>query len=481
MRTYVIKRLLLMIPTFFAISLIVFLILNLAPGRPGGMAMGAEQAESADTSGSKREAYRIFKQQFNLNKPVIFNTRFALATKEIQRYLAAIVYKNVSSRELIKAQDNLEDYGVYAVPHLVSIMNDSSDPKLRDMAVIILTQNVPRQVISRYAESLSDVEKKLNREIDQERIMLKQWIYRFDDPEEKKREIIGKWKTWYEQNNDRYNYSFGEKLKIFFIDTRFAKYWSNLINFDFGVSHIDKQPVLKKILSKLKYSLSLSVTSLLLAYLISVPLGVFSAVKQNTVYDRIISVILFMLYSLPSFFVASLLLTTISEGSDFGWKLFPTGGFQSRTYMSMTTIDQAKDIIWHLILPVICLTYGSLASLSRYARSGLLEVIRSDYIRTARAKGLSEFQVILKHAVRNGMIPILTLLGTILPVVLGGSVIIEVIFGIDGMGLLAYKAILYRDYNVIMGVQLISAFLVLIGILISDFSYALVDPRITFK
>jgi len=480
MRTYIIKRLLLMIPTFCAISLIVFLILNLAPGRPGGASLGADQAESADTSGSKREAYRIFKHQFNLDKPVIFNTRFALEKSEIERCIQAIIYKNVSTRELIKAQDDLEDYGYYAVPHLVAIMNESQDTRIRDLAAITLGQNAPRQLINEYASQLSAEEKKLNREIDQERVMMRQWSFRFTDPEETKLAMIESWRKWYESNRDRYEYSFLEKVKIFFIDTRFAKYWANLVHLDFGVSHIDKQPVLQKIFSKLKYSLSLSVTSLLLAYIISLPLGIFSAVKQNSVYDRIISVILFMLYSLPSFFVASLLLSTLSQGSDY-IKIFPTGGFQSRDYMDMTALEQVKDVIWHLVLPIACLTYGSFASLSRYARSGLLEVIRSDYIRTARAKGLSEFVVIFKHAVRNGLIPILTLLGTILPVVLGGSVIIEVIFGIDGMGLLAFKAILNRDYNVIMGVQLISAVLVLIGILISDISYAFVDPRITFK
>jgi peptide/nickel transport system permease protein len=145
-----------------------------------------------------------------------------------------------------------------------------------------------------------------------------------------------------------------------------------------------------------------------------------------------------------------------------------------------TTLEIFGDIVWHMVLPVICLTYGSLAVLSRYARTGLLDVIRSDYIRTARAKGLSEFVVILKHAVRNGMIPILTLLGTTLPVLIGGSIIIEFIFNIEGMGKLMLTAINYRDFNIIMGVLLISSILTLLGILLSDISYALVDPRISF-
>jgi peptide/nickel transport system permease protein len=159
----------------------------------------------------------------------------------------------------------------------------------------------------------------------------------------------------------------------------------------------------------------------------------------------------------------------------------PVSGFSSDGMRQNATMwVYFKDILTHLVLPVACLTYGALAVLSRYARTGLLDVINSDYIRTARAKGLSEPVVILKHAVRNGMIPILTLLASTLPALVGGSVIIEFIFDIPGIGNLIYAAVLQKDFNVVMGVLLISAVMTLIGVLISDISYALVDPRITF-
>ena len=189
-----------------------------------------------------------------------------------------------------------------------------------------------------------------------------------------------------------------------------------------------------------------------------------------------------MLYSLPGFFVATLLLTLFSFGSDYeSLRWFPTGGFRSRDAMQLTSAGQVRDIAYHLVLPMFCMTYGSLASLSRYMRTGLLDVIRSDYVRTARAKGLPEFQVIGRHAVRNGLLPILTLLAGLLPAVLGGSVIIEYIFGIPGMGLWIVDSIFARDYNAIMVVQLFSTLLVLVGILLTDLSYALVDPRIRFE
>jgi peptide/nickel transport system permease protein len=224
------------------------------------------------------------------------------------------------------------------------------------------------------------------------------------------------------------------------------------------------------------------VGSLLLAYLIAIPLGIFSAVRKGTPEDRALTLGLFMLYSLPTFFVATLLLYFFSEGSDYrSLRIFPTGGFMSADTSDLTTWGALRDLLWHLILPLFCLTYGSLAALSRYMRTGLLDVIRADYIRTARAKGLSERTVIGKHALRNGLLPILTLLAGLLPAILGGSVIVEYIFGIPGMGLWIVESIYQRDYNVILVVELFSTILVLVGILLTDLSYALVDPRIRYE
>jgi peptide/nickel transport system permease protein len=147
----------------------------------------------------------------------------------------------------------------------------------------------------------------------------------------------------------------------------------------------------------------------------------------------------------------------------------------------MTTLGRIGDVLWHVVLPLACMTYGSLAALSRYMRAGLLDVLQADFIRTARAKGLSERVVIGKHALRNGLLPIVTLLAGLLPAVLGGSVIVEFIFGIPGMGLWIIDSIYQRDYNVIMAVQLFSTVLVLFGLLLTDLGYALVDPRIRYE
>jgi peptide/nickel transport system permease protein len=192
------------------------------------------------------------------------------------------------------------------------------------------------------------------------------------------------------------------------------------------------------------------------------------------------ALIVFALYSLPSFFVGTLLITYFARGQPNAvWELFPDGRFEDVDAWEGTTTDRLGNIVWHVVAPIFCMTYASLAALSRYSKTGLLNVIRSDYVRTARAKGLSEFRVILKHAARNGIIPIVTLLGTSLPVVVGGSFIIETIFTIPGFGLLMVESIRNNDFTVIIGNTLIIAILVMLGILLSDLLYAIVDPRIS--
>lgn len=484
MGAYIIRRLLIMVPTFLGISLIVFLVLNLAPGRPGAQ-QRADLAADANAEGTQ-ESFRIFREQFHLDKPTLFNTRFLLTEQEVESELSKLVSGSGSTAaERVHAQDALEDFGSYALPHLVNIAEAAhreGRAELRDVTIGMARLAARRPLVEPFNPNPNEALRELNRQIDLENAEIRGFSYAKSATDDEKGAVVGRLRAWYEQRRARFTLSTGQRLKVFFLETRFANYWKNLARLDFGVSLVSREPVLATLLSKVKYSLSLSVGSLLLAYLVSIPLGIFSAVKKNTTPDRVLTVGLFMLYSLPSFFVATLLLFFFSEGSDYPLlRWFPTGGWKSTGASERTWLEQGADVARHLVLPLFCLTYGSLAALSRYMRTGLLEVIRSDYVRTARAKGLPEVSVIGKHALRNGLMPILTLLSGLLPAILGGSVIIEYIFGIPGMGLWMVNSIYQRDYNVIMAVQLLSTILVLVGVLLTDLSYALVDPRIRYS
>ncbi len=263
------------------------------------------------------------------------------------------------------------------------------------------------------------------------------------------------------------------------IHIRYLKWLGGMLTLDFGRSIKDNRLVRDKIAERIPVSIQISFISLILAYLISVPIGVLSSVKHGTWGEQGLTVFLFILYSLPNFWVATLLMMFFCGGQFLYW--FPISGLESRAAENYTLIPWLLDRVWHLVLPVTCMTYGSLAYLSRFAKSGMLEVIRQDYITTARAKGLSEKVVIFKHAFRNSLIPIITLAAMLVPAMIGGSIIIETIFGIPGMGQLSFEAILSRDYPTIMGITTIAAVLTLLGLMVSDILYVLIDPRISFE
>lgn len=252
-----------------------------------------------------------------------------------------------------------------------------------------------------------------------------------------------------------------------------------LVTFDFGTSYKDHRPVIKKISEALPVTLLLNFISIFLIYFISVPLGVFSAVTTLRGLDRLLTLLLFFLYSLPSFWVAMLLIIYLGGGEY--WDLFPIVGIVSPGIEELPFWGKIGNLLWHLVLPVTVLTYGGFAFLSRFSRAQLLEVVRQDFIRTARAKGLAERVVLFKHGLRNSMIPLITLMGTLLPAMIGGSVIVEQIFSIPGMGRLGFEAVLSRDYPTVMAIATIEALLTLVGMLISDLLYVVVDPRISFE
>ena len=257
-------------------------------------------------------------------------------------------------------------------------------------------------------------------------------------------------------------------------------WFGKMLQGDLSRSFREKRPVTKVIGERIGPTLILSVTSLLLSYFLAIPMGLYATVRSGTIRERTLSTLLYMLYSIPSYVAGLLLLTIFYVRLEGTWLQLPLGQITSPGYEELGFFAQIRDRLWHMILPVACATYGGLAYYSRFIKANMEEVIRQDYIRTARAKGVTPTNVVFHHAFRNTLIPFVTMLGLTLPGLLGGFVILESVFSWPGMGLLYLEAIGTRDYPVIMGLTLIYAVLTLAGQLLADVLYAVVDPRVTY-
>ena len=258
------------------------------------------------------------------------------------------------------------------------------------------------------------------------------------------------------------------------LPVQYGRWLGRIARLDFGRSFLDDRSVTEKIAERLPITLTINVWSLLLIFGIAVPLGVVAAVRPGGAFDRLTTVFVFVGYSTPSFWLA--LMAMALFGVRLRW--LPVSGVHSLDYESLSLLGRWADTAWHLLLPVGITAFLSLAGMSRYMRSSMVEVLRQDYIRTARAKGLPERRVLFHHGLRNGLLPIITILGLSLPDLIGGSVIAETIFSIPGMGRLFYDAVMARDYSVIMALVTIGALLTMVGNLLADVGYALADPRI---
>jgi peptide/nickel transport system permease protein len=590
LKTYVLKRLLLMIPTLFGVSIVVFVIVMSAPAPDISQQVPtAEAGREAGEAGEVPHAVKVFRAQYGLNKPIALNLYYKISKEEVHRSLEDALdlegTRTVQAKS--RAQKQLIEWDEYATPALIALIAET-DERLRDSAMSWLVKSAKRVAIASESGTVSPKRARLNAAVVKENEVLDHYQWEAGDSETRKAAGVGAFQAWYrgaradyperadteevrralreddqatlvdlgnkavaglvavilEEEGDRdraipwlvrlgrrpqkgdevekertrllnatleklqykasdpqatkeasvllvrdwwegtaprWDYSGLGWMRVLFLETRFATYWGNLLRFDLGESLKHKVPVTTLILERLKVSLTIAVTALFLAYFISVPLGILSAKIHGSVPERAMALFVFALYSLPSFYVATLAIHYLAVGQPWSLEWIPSSRFESLDAWKLPTLEWIGDIAWHVVAPIACLTYGSLAALSRYAKVGLLNVIRSDYVRTARAKGLGEFTVTMKHAARNGLIPIITLLGTTLPRIIGGSFIIEVIFGIPGFGLLMLQSVFDRDYNVIVGNSLIVAVLTMLGILLSDLLYAIVDPRISYS
>lgn len=258
---------------------------------------------------------------------------------------------------------------------------------------------------------------------------------------------------------------------------RYFSWFIRFIKLDFGNSFKDDRPVIKKIIERLPATLLLNILSLSIIFIVGVSLGILCAVHKNKFLDHIISFFVFLGYSLPKYWLAILCMIVFG----IKLKLLPISGLRSVNFEYLSFSEKIFDVIKHLILPVVISSFGGIAGLTRYIRGSMIEQLNSEYIKFVFSKGTSKNKVVLKHAFRNVLIPVVTILGLSLPEIIGGSFIFETIFAYPGMGRLGYEAIMSRDYPLIMGISVITAFLTLLGNFLADIIYTYVDPRVKYK
>jgi ABC-type dipeptide/oligopeptide/nickel transport system permease component len=603
MFTYIIRRLLLMIPTLFGVTLISFCIMQLAPGDP---LLNQLSGGSAGQSTGTREGYLVQKRDLNLDKPIVLNVRYF---KDYSTAMHWAAYFRARSIDQIKAEISAlrnpgddaelnskltfleslgipefnerlndperqkqlaelidyfvlvycEDTGLNAVPSTIAILQDpKSIEQLRIGAIRCLRAMVVDPFVFTYSVHPSEEEtpavvgawqlwwnqhKKNLPELDDEARMwlgkklavmaasrdkvfatvdeilnsdyadiapryfadnllnpktplderfaaavyLKQVFaepLRLDVPIDAKppevQEATANWLEYYRLHETEFEPSALKKLWYVVADTQYAHMIARLATFDFGRSALrTREKVSGKIWDAVVVSAPLMLMSELFIYLVAVPLGIVCGVRRGGITDRSISLMLFLLYSIPPFVAGMLFLVFLCYGSYL--KIFPMLGLHSDGSETWGFLPYLGDYLSHAFLPVVCLSLFSLAAIAMYSRSAILDVINQDYIRTARAKGLSGPVVVLKHALRNGLIPILTLFSTFLPAMLGGSVLIEYIFDIPGMGRLGLISVEQKDVPTLMALLYLEAIVTLVSFLITDLLYILVDPRISFE
>ena len=492
MLKYTIQRIITFIPMLIAISLLSFIISINAPGDPvERLAKSSESEGSAqEQSGASKKIKAELRKKLGLDLPIFYISISDFASSDTL-YKIQDKYHKANLEALTHQSGNWQVVSNY-YNKLLNLQKTHQKINAKNIVAnnILLDLNEVNEITNQFGSEIGSLLETSNKELvslkfEKMNTLITNYSYlnslkpALTEAEKYKNDLSEKstrWKTyiptlhWYGTKNQYHLWLFGN-----------GNDRKGLLRGDFGISYIDSQPIQDKIWQKVGISFSLSLISILLAYLISIPIGIYSAYRKDSLADTGMSLILFILYSMPSFFVGTLLLLQFANPDNLSW--FPVSGIQDPTLFdpNWSFWQKIKHRMPFLILPIITYTYGSFAFLSRIMRVGMIDIVSQDYIRTARAKGLGEGKVILKHALRNSLLPVITVFAAIFPMAVGGSIIIEVIFSIPGMGVEIYNSILNYDYPMIITVFTLSGFLTMIGYLVSDILYAVVDPRISYK
>lgn len=497
MFAYVMRRLILLPITLFFILLVNFVIINLAPGDPttvtevntqGG---GASRREDRAVAFGSDDRYLQFREHYGLTLPILFNTWPWMSQQTVEETLWRLTYRKESATDPtemnVKTYDQLRvrfgDQSRYIMPKLLQIVEDPNQSiEMRRMASRFFVRGGTRQAV--LGPNLSDQQKAYNKKIAKDNQLLGTLVLTPDDKDIDSK--IKQLRQWFDENKDYYNFAptFWQKVRIFFVDTRFVRYMSRVLTLDFGTLRNDpNKTVLAEVTKRFKYSLTLALLPMIITFFLCQVFGFIMAYTQNRLPDLSLNVFFLILYAIPVFVVAPFLIEKIALNGHFPFTgtPIPLGGFTSpdKIYNQQVSYQRLLDVFQHIFLPLIAIMYGSLAAQARLSRTAVLEVLKQDYVRTAKAKGVPPFSIMWKHVGRNAGITIVTSIAGSLGIVLGGSLIVETLFDINGFGKFFYDAIINRDYNVIMFSALAGSFLTLLGYLVADIAYTVLDPRLT--
>ena len=492
MGSYILRRLLLLPITVFFILLINFVIINLAPGDPTSVTQvsaegGASRKAEQTTAFGGDMRYLQFREHYGLTLPILFNDWPFLSKQDVYHSLERLAEKkdemSVKSYDALRVR--LGDQAKYIMPALLEMMQTSSGI-IQELASKFFIRGGTRQAIVK--AYLNDDEKAFNQTSAESNLFLLAHAIRQDDSKEERIANVKALREWYNKHRATYRLdpTFNEKIGIFFFETRIFRYMSRVLTLDFGTMRNDSnKSVIEEVVKRFKYSLTLSIIPMLLTLVLCQIFGFWMAYRHYQWQDLSLNLIFLILYAIPIFVVAPFLIEKIALNNTFPFTSIPIpiSGFTSREaiYENLNSWQRLMNTMQHLFLPLVAIMYGGLAAQTRLSRTAVLEVLKQDYVRTAKAKGLSSFEILRKHVARNAGITIVTSVAASFGAVLGGSLIVETLFDIDGFGKFFYDAILNRDYNVIMFSALAGSILSLIGYLVADLLYMILDPRVRLE
>ncbi len=470
MLQYIIKRLLLSIFTLWVISLIAFGISKLSAGDPVDIILNKGNEEGSLQDRIYLISYKATAQKFGLDKPTFY---FSISPKAYPDTLYRIYPQNkrVTLRRWVAQYGNWPNVSTF-IQNCEDLENNIQKvSRLHRSDSLIQLRNTYSLLKTRYKKDDTDVlVSKVVRQIKNDSLLKANFFDQGQKINTSYQSII--------KNKDKKGL-YLPSFNWYGFDNQYHNWLKSMWSGELGISYNEQRPVSKKLNEAIWITIQMNLMAISLAFIIAIPIGIHSARKRGKSFDKYTNLLLFFLYSIPTFWIATMALIFLTT-AEYGMDFFPSMGL-GNVSRNASGWEQFTTRIEHLILPVLCIAVGSVAFIARQVRGSMQEVLQQDYIRTARAKGLSEGRVIWRHAFRNALFPLITLVANIIPALITGSIVIERIFNIPGMGFVTIEAIFKRDWPVVYAVLMIGAILTVLGILLTDILYALADPRIKFK